>query len=231
LGDDDVTLPQREGESTPITAPISEDNTSTQNNNQDEDVISCLSHHCHEQEESTCVICLEAFHVGEHVSWSHVSVKCSHVFHKDCILLWLVDRKNDDCPSCRSIIVKEILPSSSPSSGHDDDNDDQKDPIDDNDDAEEGSSMFVIMHGLVSRAARRASYSLIGQQTVTNEEEELCPDNVEEDPTTPAELPPMQLPLPPSPHWRVVLHGLSDYPTFTSSPIKKNPVQTLLRFV
>jgi hypothetical protein len=55
--------------------------------------------------------------------------------------------------------VKEILPSSSLSSGHDDDNDDQKDPFDDYDDAEAGSSMLVIMHGLVSRAACRASYS------------------------------------------------------------------------
>jgi hypothetical protein len=93
LGKEDATtdpiLPLIEGESTPITAPISEDNISTQNNNHDEDVISCLSHHRHEQEESTSVICLEAC---VDVSWSHVSAKCSHVFQKDCTELRLVER-------------------------------------------------------------------------------------------------------------------------------------------
>jgi hypothetical protein len=192
-GDDsstDPTLQQTVGEST---ASATDDNAASTNNSHDEDAIS-LSHQ-HEGE-STCVICLEAFYVGERVSWSHVSRECSHVFHKGCIEHWLVDRKHDDCPSCRSILLKNNISacsssSSSPISGHDDDDNDegQKDQADDSsyddNDADAGSSMFVIMHGLVSRATRRASYPFIGQ-SVTDDKDE-CPPDVE-NPT--AKLPP-----------------------------------------
>jgi hypothetical protein len=74
--------------------------------------------------------------------------ECSHVFHKGRIEHCLVDRKHDDCPSCRSMLLKTIISSSSssPISGHDDDYNDNKGPKDEND-ADAGSSIFVIMHG------------------------------------------------------------------------------------
>jgi hypothetical protein len=46
-----------------------------------------------------CSICLEAFEVGEEVSWSR-NTDCNHCYHQDCISQWLI--KHDECPVCRS---------------------------------------------------------------------------------------------------------------------------------
>lgn len=46
----------------------------------------------------TCSICLEAFHVGERVSWSSTNL-CDHGFHPFCIQEWLI--RHEDCPMCR----------------------------------------------------------------------------------------------------------------------------------
>ena len=51
-------------------------------------------------EEMTCNICLEAFEVGQKVSWSKEG--CQHVFHYDCILPWAV-MGNVRCPVCREV--------------------------------------------------------------------------------------------------------------------------------
>ena len=111
---------------------------------------------------STCVVCLEAFRVGDVVAWSRALLDatdketCHHVFHKDCIVSWLMQATHDDCPSCRALIV------------HEEESDDTCD-IDDGSNGQlegpdpYGSSAFVIIHGLVSRV-RRASYSLVGHQ-------------------------------------------------------------------
>jgi len=45
-----------------------------------------------------CSICMEAFHVGESVSWS-ADPDCGHAFHHDCISEWLLRHK--ECPYCR----------------------------------------------------------------------------------------------------------------------------------
>eukprot|EP00538_Stauroneis_constricta_P006440 CAMPEP_0119549068 /NCGR_PEP_ID=MMETSP1352-20130426/2852_1 /TAXON_ID=265584 /ORGANISM="Stauroneis constricta, Strain CCMP1120" /LENGTH=693 /DNA_ID=CAMNT_0007594517 /DNA_START=516 /DNA_END=2597 /DNA_ORIENTATION=- len=72
-------------------------------------------HPAAEEEESTCIICLEDFQKNDAVAWSfqnHCSsasdeTACRHVFHVDCIQLWLCDRRQDDCPACRTkILVK-----------------------------------------------------------------------------------------------------------------------------
>eukprot|EP00934_Nitzschia_sp_Nitz4_P007991 Nitzschia sp. Nitz4//scaffold108_size72880//21399//22877//NITZ4_005810-RA/size72880-processed-gene-0.49-mRNA-1//-1//CDS//3329532654//7981//frame0 len=49
-----------------------------------------------------CSICLEAFHVGDKVSWSTDS-RCCHVFHHDCIREWLLRRIH--CPCCRKVLL------------------------------------------------------------------------------------------------------------------------------
>lgn len=50
--------------------------------------------------ERTCAICLDEFEEGELLN---VSNKCPHVFHKECLIMWL-DR-HDVCPCCRRLMI------------------------------------------------------------------------------------------------------------------------------
>ncbi|THG18693.1 RING-H2 finger protein ATL70-like isoform X1 [Camellia sinensis] len=43
-----------------------------------------------------CAVCLEDFHVEKQV----MQLSCTHKYHSDCLLPWLVDHPN--CPSCRT---------------------------------------------------------------------------------------------------------------------------------
>ncbi|KAL3944648.1 MAG: hypothetical protein SGBAC_001255 [Bacillariaceae sp.] len=52
---------------------------------------------------TTCDICLLEFEPGDMVAWSP-NVECSHCFHRDCILDWLV--RKHSCPSCRKDYLK-----------------------------------------------------------------------------------------------------------------------------
>jgi hypothetical protein len=52
---------------------------------------------------NACAICLEAYKPEETVVWSS-NIDCSHAFHQDCILDYLVKLKVKDtvpCPCCR----------------------------------------------------------------------------------------------------------------------------------
>ena len=49
-----------------------------------------------------CTICLEAFQVGDSVSWS-TDPTCGHVFHHSCIREWLLRRVA--CPCCRTVLL------------------------------------------------------------------------------------------------------------------------------
>uniref|UniRef100_A0A7S4T2D0 RING-type domain-containing protein n=1 Tax=Ditylum brightwellii TaxID=49249 RepID=A0A7S4T2D0_9STRA len=52
-----------------------------------------------------CPICVEKFTEGQMIN---VSNKCSHVFHKDCIMSWL--ERHIRCPCCRTeLFTKEEL--------------------------------------------------------------------------------------------------------------------------
>lgn len=122
-----------------------------------------------------CCICLEPYRVGDIVAWSNTSTdNCLHVFHKDCIYLWLENPKHDDCPSCRSIILKPI-PSDTSSVDSDDEDDIEQqrrgrntnNNSDDADDALDNlnsstSVAYYIIHGLISRA-NQVKFTLIGQ--------------------------------------------------------------------
>ena len=50
-----------------------------------------------------CDICLLEYKVGDEVAWSP-NIECTHAFHKDCILDWLV--RKTSCPSCRRDYLK-----------------------------------------------------------------------------------------------------------------------------
>jgi hypothetical protein len=49
----------------------------------------------HDYEDKECPICMEAFQLGDAVSWSP-NEECSHVFHHECIKEWLL--KHVECP-------------------------------------------------------------------------------------------------------------------------------------
>lgn len=46
-----------------------------------------------------CSICLDKYIKNDKVS----DLNCGHIFHKDCIKIWL--SKNNTCPQCREIII------------------------------------------------------------------------------------------------------------------------------
>jgi hypothetical protein len=47
---------------------------------------------------SCCSICLDDFVEGDLICWSKIP-SCTHIFHQQCLLPWLVI--HDSCPSCR----------------------------------------------------------------------------------------------------------------------------------
>jgi hypothetical protein len=69
----------------------------------------------------TCAICLLQYRPGNYVTWSS-NRECIHVFHRDCVLMWLL-KKDDEgrrnlrgemdrrhfCPCCRGEFVSDTL--------------------------------------------------------------------------------------------------------------------------
>lgn len=45
-----------------------------------------------------CIICMDAIETGR-----ALTLTCSHVFHEDCINVWLIN--HSDCPVCRATVV------------------------------------------------------------------------------------------------------------------------------
>lgn len=69
------------------------ENTGVDNNNDDDDV---------------CHICLDSFRVGDIVMWSRQKHgHCSHVFHEECLMPWLLEKRENECPSCRACFIND----------------------------------------------------------------------------------------------------------------------------
>jgi hypothetical protein len=56
-----------------------------------------------EDNATSCPICLEDYNIGESVS---VVRKCSHIFHTECLDMWISQSKHTSCPYCRQGIEK-----------------------------------------------------------------------------------------------------------------------------
>lgn len=57
-----------------------------------------------------CIICLCMYEVGSEVTWAYASSqKCTHAFHKDCIMNWILTKEEALCPCCRDEFIPEPI--------------------------------------------------------------------------------------------------------------------------
>jgi hypothetical protein len=76
-----------------IPAPPANDTGDDENDNKTND-----DDNNEEEDQEQCAICLVEYEAGDEISWSH-NKSCTHAFHRDCIIDWLVS--HDECPCCR----------------------------------------------------------------------------------------------------------------------------------
>jgi len=67
--------------------------------------ISFLSSWIRPNHDAECCICLDHYEPGEVICASK-SEECSHVFHKECLMDWMM-KNNNRCPLCRVDFMKE----------------------------------------------------------------------------------------------------------------------------
>lgn len=131
-----------------------------------------------DSDDDVCHICLDTFEVGDMVMWSRQKHgDCKHVFHEGCLLPWLLEKRENECPSCRSCFIRDrhAAPENQPRYGNGGDIDQEQDvgdtvkpdvsmessdpePLyqDDDADPDEGYS-FVIANGLIGRVPNHYS--------------------------------------------------------------------------
>merc|ERR1712176_1210471 len=61
-----------------------------------------------DDDEDVCPICLDNFDVGDIVMFSrHNLCSCAHVFHEECLMQWLLEQRENECPTCRARFIAE----------------------------------------------------------------------------------------------------------------------------
>jgi len=61
-----------------------------------------------DDDEDVCPICLDNFELGDFVMWSRYNHgSCSHAFHEDCLLQWLLEQRENECPTCRACFIAD----------------------------------------------------------------------------------------------------------------------------
>jgi len=104
---EDTTVKLREGTPADSTSDKQYDNSTKSDNANCRSVFSPNTDYFGVEDDerdpgTACDICILEFEVGDEVAWSP-NLHCSHAFHKDCILDWLV--RKPTCPSCRQDYV------------------------------------------------------------------------------------------------------------------------------
>eukprot|EP00533_Pseudo-nitzschia_delicatissima_P014579 CAMPEP_0197271626 /NCGR_PEP_ID=MMETSP1432-20130617/8808_1 /TAXON_ID=44447 /ORGANISM="Pseudo-nitzschia delicatissima, Strain UNC1205" /LENGTH=322 /DNA_ID=CAMNT_0042737067 /DNA_START=23 /DNA_END=991 /DNA_ORIENTATION=- len=62
-----------------------------------------------EDDEDVCPICLDNFEVEDTVMFSrHKEGSCAHVFHEECLLQWLLEQRENECPTCRACFIADL---------------------------------------------------------------------------------------------------------------------------
>lgn len=70
-----------------------------------------------EDDEDVCPICLDNFEVGDIVMFARQNQgSCAHVFHEECLLQWLLEQRENECPTCRNKFIENAGTNSTSSS-------------------------------------------------------------------------------------------------------------------
>lgn len=69
-----------------------------------------------EDDEDVCPICLDNFEVGDVVMFARHSRTCAHVFHEECLQQWLLQQRENECPTCRAKFIEDANTNSTSSS-------------------------------------------------------------------------------------------------------------------
>ena len=114
-----------------------------------------------DEDEITCMICLEPFEIGDKVTWSK-QMKCRHIFHHECIYPWLL--KNEECPCCRSLYIPRTKYDEirSDNENSTDQNESESDDEEEwNEEEDDPSSAYFIINGLISRVGEQVRTSIV----------------------------------------------------------------------
>lgn len=115
LGESEIELPSREEENaearieskkstdTADTLPLDFDNKSDSGGSCDKEPRKSDNE---DDEDDVCPVCLDGFGSGDTVMFAR-SLSCNHVFHEECLLPWLLERRENECPSCRAVLVQD----------------------------------------------------------------------------------------------------------------------------
>ncbi len=164
----DGTLKENEAEEVEKADDVSDTSSAAQGDDVNES-LSAVSFTNSENLVACCCICLEPYRKGDIVAWNNSSDEaCLHVFHQDCIRLWLTNPRHNDCPSCRTGLLTNVpLDTASINSDDDEEDDIEHQRRTDSNNAEDddigtSSVAYYITHGLISRASQ-VKFTLIGQ--------------------------------------------------------------------